>query len=260
MPSVKTILDCESVETATLSLSNLFGCAPDHLRSFVKDPGPLQYFELNWERLTVFDKWYYEMAVKRFGAPLMPSEICWFHGTRVPEGTTFSDGLLPLGDQIPRLVDMLVGLLDNDLEKEAVKSAFQRKGGNSFHFGNKLRNSMHWGPYAFLVKDVAISGNSLGQHDYLAMPEIIEDLCEEVRNADGLDLLPQYKAKLQPAIVKFKASVERSPEFALATALCYLNSVFIEGSASSNSVWCFDGKGCRVPAADILKVEWVGVA
>lgn len=264
MPIVSTysstssdVLDCESIESTQLSLSQSFNCTPGQLHKFIADRSPLEYFEHNWDRLPMFGEWYYQKLIQHFGRPRMPSEICWFHGTRVPKGTTFTEGLLPLGEQIPRLMDMLVEALENDFDKQSVKSAFERRGGYAFHFANKLNDSIHWGPYAFLVKDVVTSRNSLGQHDYLAMPEIIEDLCEEVKNANGLELLSQFREKLQPVIVKFKAPAGDSAEYALSVAICYLNSVVHEGQASSNSVWCFDGKGNAVPPRDILKVEEV---
>lgn len=40
---------------------------------------------------------------------------------------------------------------------------------------------MHGGPYAILVREVAEHTKAVGQHDYLGMPEIIEDLCQEIQ-------------------------------------------------------------------------------
>ena len=251
------MFDCESRERTRESVSACFRCSSHVLDDFLADPNTAALYELHWETLPSFDRWLYRLACERFGAPNLPLELCWFHGTRAPQGTSFSEGLLPLGHQLPRLLDSLLATLEAGREIEEVKRAFERKGGYGFHFSEKLRNPLHWGPFAFLVREVATSARRLGQHDYLAMPEIIEDLCEDISMASGLDILPVFEKRWLPAIVKFKAPAKDSAPFALAVALCYLRSCQLEGGPDRNSVWCFDGKNEGIPRQDILKVEWV---
>jgi hypothetical protein len=162
-----------------------------------------------------------------------------------------------LGQVLPLLKDTLLNSLEDTAAKREMDQAFAREGGLGFHFGNKLENPLHWGPYAILVREVASCANDLGQHDYLAMPEIIEDLCEEVELASGLDLLPVFQERLRPAVVKFVAPAGNSAEFAVRVALRYLQSSFREGTPGHGAVWCFDGENTAVPPEQVLKVEFV---
>ena len=153
--------------------------------------------------------------------------------------------------------ERLVAELDDQAAKDAVRRAFANRGGNSLHFGNKLSSPVHGGPYAILVREVADHANDLGQHDYLRMPEIIEDLCDEVKAECGLDLLPTFEQRWRPALVKFVAPAGSSAEFALAVALRYLRAVGLEGKPDAGAVWCFDGENQAVPPERILRVEFI---
>jgi hypothetical protein len=145
---------------------------------------------------------------------------------------------------------------DTDMKREAA-AAFERKGGFGVHFGMKVANALHWGPYAILVREVADHARDLGQHDYLGMPEIIEDLCEDVRLASGLELLPVFEQRWKPALVKFTWPAGESADYAVAIALCYLRDVSLQNRPGCGAVWCFDGGNTPVPAERILAVEWV---
>lgn len=252
-------LDCATRSSTEDSLVAAFGCTAKALRAFVSDPKAGPYFEKNWERLPEFERWVYQRACERLGQPRLPDEICWFHGTRVPGDTSFSEGLLPLGAWLPRLrASVLATLGDADALRE-VGLAFDREGGFGMHFRSKLKQPIHWGPYAILVREVADNPRAVSQHDYLGMPEIIVDLCEDVRLASGLDLLANFEQRWKPAMVKFVAPTRStsSGEFALATALCYLRDLALKGRPSTNSVWCFDGENNPIPPERILGVEWV---
>ncbi len=250
-------LDCETRQCAEVSVLAAFGCTQEELQAFLADPAHLAYFEANWKTIPVdFDRFLFRRACETLGAPTLPMEFCWFHGTRVPAGTTFEEGILPLGAVVPKLQERLIAELDDPAAKEAVRRAFVNKGGNSFHFGNKLSHAVHGGPYAILVREVADHANALGQHDYLRMPEIIEDLCEEVRADCGLDLLPTFEERWRPAVVKFVAPAGDSGEFALAVALRYLRAIELDGRPDAGAVWCFDGGNRTVPRAWIVGVEF----
>ncbi|MBB2984622.1 hypothetical protein [Paraburkholderia tropica] len=253
----KVLLDCETRLSAEASLLETFGCSSPDLRCFLTDPDHEAFFDEHWKSLPEYDLFLYERACAALGNPRLPTELCWFHCTRVPAGTTFGAGILPLGQVLPLLKGTLLDLLEDTAAKREIDQAFAREGGLGFHFGNKLGNPLHWGPYAILVREVASCANDLGQHDYLAMPEIIEDLCEEVGLASGLDLLPVFQERLRPAVVKFVAPAGNSAEFAVRVALRYLQSSFLEGTPGHGAVWCFDGENTTVPPGQVLKVEFV---
>jgi hypothetical protein len=253
----KVLLDCETRLSAEASLLETFGCSSPELRCFLTDPDHEAFFNEHWRSLPEYDLFLYERTCEVLGNPRLPTELCWFHCTRVPAGTTFDAGILPLGQVLLLLKDTLLDLLEGTAAKREIDQAFAREGGFGLHFGNKLRNPLHWGPYAILVREVASCANDLGQHDYLAMPEIIEDLCEEIELASGRDLLPVFQERLRPAIVKFVAPAGNSAEFAVRVALRYLQSSFLEGTPGHGAVWCFDGENTTVSPGQVLKVEFV---
>ena len=249
-------LDCASRDSTEASLVRAFGCSADALRQFVADPAHGNYYEEHWQRLPEFERWFYGRACESLGLPQVPVEVCWFHGTRVPEGTTFSEGIVPLGLWLPRLRASVLATLADEGAKREVSAAFDREGGFGMHFRNKVRDSLHWGPFAILVREVADYASSIGQHDYLGMPEIIEDLCEDVRLASGLDLIAAFEKAWKPAMVKFVAPAGESGEYALATALCYLRECALTGGPGHGAVWCFDASNQAIPAERVLSIGW----
>ena len=251
-------LDCEARQSAEACVLAAFGCTTAALNAFLADPSHLAHFEANWETIpTDFNRFLFGRAKETLGTPALPQELCWFHGTRVAAGTTFEEGILPLGAIVTSLQARLTAELDDPVAKEAVRRAFANKGGNSFHFGNKLSHDVHGGPYAILVREVADYANELGQHDYLRMPEIIEDLRHEVQAECELELLPVFEERWRPALVKFVAPAGDSGKFALAVALRYLRAIQLDGKPDQGAVWCFDGENQAVSRDRILKVKFV---
>jgi len=251
-------LDCASRASTEAGLAAVFSCTVEDLRRFVADPAKEAFFEANWSKLPAFEDWFYAQACEQLGTPTLPTELCWFHGTRVPAGTTFAEGILPLGQGIGRLRDAILSTLDDVAARAAVGAAFDRQHGKTMHFRNKVDHDIHWGPYAILVREVADHASAIGQHDYLAMPEIIDDLCEEVRIADGLDIRAAFEQGWAPAMVKFWAPCEESSgRYAVATALCYLRDCALRGRPHMGAVWCFDGENVAVAPERILGIEWV---
>lgn len=251
-------LDCESQQSAEASVLASFGCTQSALQAFLGDPSHLANYEANSRALPVdFKRFLYQRACETLGAPTLPTEFCWFHGTRVPLGTTFEEGILPLGQVAPSLQERLVAELEDPSARAAVQRAFANKGGNSFHFREKLTHAVHSGPYAILVREVADYANELGQHDYLRMPEIIEDLCEEVRAECGLDLLAIYEERWRPCTVKFVVPGGVSGEGGITAALAYLRALVLQGKPDTGAVCNFDGKNCAISPEWLLAVDFV---
>lgn len=254
--TAKLVLDCESFDTALVSLSKIFQTTPENLKILFSAKEIGAHYEIHWRELPEFRSYIYAIAEQHFGSPLLLDAICWFHTTRVLPGTTFSEGILPLDAALPSLKERLLEAVEDAGVKAQLHHALYSGCVGDHHYANKTQNSMHWGPYAILVRDVASCATNLWQHDYLAMPEIIEDICNGfdglVRNA----LLAIFSEKLRPATVKFTALVDRDEPY-IATALCYVHSMIQDGKLDTNSVICFDGKNNPVPPQDILKVEFV---
>lgn len=249
------VLDCESFDSALQSLALIFRCTPVLLRDFLSNPKIDSYFEENLYLSMDFREYLYEVVLSNIGQPQVLDLVSWFHTTRIPKGTTFSDGILPLGAILPKLKIMLIDVLD-DPEKEQFRTAIRTQGISNNHYSNKTNNDMHWGPFAILVRDVAFSTEKLNQHDYLGMPEIIEDICNGLHENDGPNWIELYRTKLKPAIVKFRSS-KGMDDISIATALCYVRSCILQKELDCNSVYCFDGGNELVPYSDIVCVEFV---
>ena len=58
-----------------------------------------------------------------------------------------------------------------------------------------LRENCHYGPYAMLVREIAFNSQVVGNHDYLKIPEIIEDMCMDVQKVYGVDALNRFVKK-----------------------------------------------------------------
>lgn len=252
----KLILDCESFDDAVASLSKIFGTTPEKLQGLLAAREIGAHFEMHWKELPDFKDYLYAVAESHLGCPLPVDSVCWFHTTRILPGTTFSEGILPLTAALPALKERLIGVVDDPSIKAQLRYALYVGGVADHHYANKTQNSIHWGPYAILVRDVASCAANLSQHDYLAMPEIIEDICNGFNAQIREELLAVFDAKLRPAVVKFTAPVDHDQDY-IATALCYVHSMLQEGKLDMNSVICFDGKNNPVLPHFILKLEFV---
>lgn len=254
--ATKLVLDCESFDTAVVSLARIFQTTPEDLKILLSVKEISAHYETHFRELPEFSSYIYGIAEQHFGSSLPLDAVCWFHTTRVLPGTTFSEGILPLDAALPSLKKRLLEAVDDVSVKVQLHHALYLDGVRDHHYANKTQNSMHWGPYAILVRDVASCATNLSQHDYLAMPEIIEDICNGFDDPIRDALLDIFSAKLRPATVKFTSLVDRDEPY-IATALCYVHSMIHDGKLDTNSVICFDGKNNPVPFQDILKVEFV---
>lgn len=254
--TAKVVLDCESFEAALESLARIFQTTPANLKALLSSKEIGAYYDIHWRELPDFKDYVYAVAETRLGCSLALDGICWFHCTRILAGTTFSEGILPLNAALPSLKARLIDAVDDIVVRDQLRNTLESGGVADHHYFNKSQNSMHWGPYAILVREVAFHATKFSQHDYLGMPEIIEDICNGFAKTSGVDLIGVFTEKLKPAIVKFTSTTNQD-QSCIATALCYVYSTIHEGAPCANSVNCFDGKNNPVPPQDIQKVDFV---
>lgn len=255
--SAQVFLDCESFEVALRSVAQIFRCTPENLHALLSLNGLNTHFEANWRDLPDFREYLYEVVAKHFGSTQPLDGVFWFHTTRVLPGTTFSEGILPLNAVLPLLHANLVEVIEDEGAKHRLRESLAAGQIADHHYIDKTGNPMHWGPYAILVRDVAFHAEALCQHDYLGMPEIIEDICNGFSGPSNPDLNELFSSKLKPAIVKFVAASNSTDEVCIATAISYLHSCIHTGAPDTNSVYCFDGNNNLIPAEDIASVDYV---
>lgn len=250
------VLDCESFDAALQSLAQVFNCNPAVLRQFLANPEIGAYYEANCDTLPDFREYLYLVVEKHFGPASPLDAVCWFHTTRVAPGTSFSEGILPLGAVLPQLKVTLIEIAEDIEVKQNLRAMLAADSVADHHYQNKTTDELHWGPYAILVRDVAFCASRLSQHDYLGMPEIIEDICNGASQPLSSKLTTLFERRLKPTIVKFK-NVFNDDERCISTALCYVSACIHDGKPDGNSVYCFDGENVPVSPANILKVEHV---
>lgn len=54
-----------------------------------------------------------------------------------------------------------------------------------------------------LVRETAFRSHEMGNHDYLWLPEIVEDICNGYRDASGFAIHETVRAYTIPYVVKF---------------------------------------------------------
>jgi len=254
------ILDCETRETTYTSLVNILGvdrcCIDKAFEEFDID----KYYENNPYPSIEPDELVFGRVSSKPPSAYAFDRVCWFHLTRVPKSNTFlTKGILSLNRAIDSIWGFLYSLIDNKVsEKEW--SDFRRRlvdlNHDSAHlYKMKVNNHSAGGPYAILVREIAFKSEQVGSHDYLRVPEIVEDICLCFRDQYGVDLLAAYKANSNPCIVKFAHDEPRSD--CVTVALYYLYNCYYKNDLSWKCNTCFDNLGRPVPPKRILKVEWL---
>ncbi len=71
-------------------------------------------------------------------------------------------------------------------------------------FQLRTGDKIHWGPFGHLVRELHFNASENGLHDYLWLPELVEDVCKAYQKKYGHDLKPHYLSVLHPCIGKRK--------------------------------------------------------
>lgn len=251
-------LDCESTQSMFDSLEQITGIRTDTLLTYFDDLDlEKEYEEHNWSDPPDH---FFLRAIKRISD--RPSfhfdQTAWFHLTRTLPIHDFSDGILPTNQVIDRLFDYLFALQNtlNRVEWKHFRHSISKSSNQYANLYNlKLSNKSLCGPYAMLIKNVAFCPNEIGNHDYLRIPEIVQDICAVFEDQYGIDLSQQYISSTQPCIVKFvNYDVD---EGYLGIVTNYLYHFYKKIPLSYHCNICFDAKGQPVPKESIVKIEFI---
>lgn len=241
----KTILDCESVETTYNSLERILGVTRQSMEKVFQDFDIDRYYTLNPNS---YDRPNELLLSKVLGSDQLDIEfdcVCWFHLTRTVQTNKFEEGILPLNKAINLIWDFLYALVDKELPlKEWIK----------FKSGSLSRAPKEFGPFAVLVREGAFRWRELGNHDYLAVPEIVEDVSINFGKIYKLDLLERFKNNTSPCIVKFIN--DRVYPGLIGRALYYLYTVYRGLKFSHLCTTNFPGQNEVIAKNRILKIEF----
>jgi len=176
----------------------------------------------------------------------------WFHITRVKEGTLFKNGILPLGQMLPDIESFIEGLSRGIVPRENQSNHQTPQYADLFSL--KTEDSLHWGPFAFLVRETALTKPDIN-YDYLGKPEIVEDIIRSKYANIQNDLLESFEKNTVPCIVKFKSDDNRPKHLGTSLYYVYLRLKNMQLSTYSNT--CYDGEGTPVDPDDICGIEFL---
>jgi hypothetical protein len=185
-PNGMADLDCSSFESALETAAAVLGVAPGPL---LERPCAFEYGvlpESEWRRYPYEDLLAQHVAGVDHYALRAPERITWFHATRVSPSVDYAEGLLPLlsvHEGIKTNLDRLRAALLPRAERQNVRSSWRSRGGRGYQ--EKLSSPFEKGPHAFLVRAVIFQPRALMNHDYLAISEIVEDICQGYGDEDG---------------------------------------------------------------------------
>jgi hypothetical protein len=248
-----SILDCHDQQTTLATLSAAVGVAPRTLVAALRnfDDAVLENCEDD-PAMVMPRKVLGSVGVDITSVPLAGAH--YFHGTRSTNPADFHrDGILPLNLVVERIWTTLHELLRGDCSSDewaAFRRSVEKDGGG--HDGDlyrlKTRGRLHHGPHAVLVRDILLDASANGWHDYLACPEIVQDIAR----CYGSGLEARFRAASVPCIVTFRRTDIDAPR-AIATACWYLH-----GDGRTNiTIDGYMGEGLDVPPEDVVGVEVV---
>jgi hypothetical protein len=248
-------IDCESYESALASISKIYSASRDNVENYLSHFDLEAEYEAHKAEMDGNDLLQLKFDQK-FGTPRHPVDgISWFHLTRTLEGTRFSEGILPLGAALPKLWDMLASILKTMKKKQRLQE-LRTKGVPNFQFNLKTPQKLLHGPYAMLVRESAFKAAEIGNHDYLELPEIIEDICLGYQEKFKESIQGEIMAALSPCIVKFEDKSGTQGDVmkpVLHYCLCKARNEKLHLHANT----CFDGGCAAVPFESIEKIEFL---
>lgn len=249
-----TVLDCESYESSLKSICDLYEATAADVTKFLRTVDLDKEYEKRTTSVSSKDL-LTDLFESRFGLPTQAfRQVCWFHLTRVPRGTDFSEGILPLHLVLKTIWQTMISI-PTDARTKANLRRLQKNGVPDDLYGLKTQSLLHSGPYAMLVRESAFHAGSIGNHDYLAFPEIIEDICNGYEKEFGERIHERVGAVLKPCIVKFETAEEDGNHLATPTLSYCWHKVHDQKLSFATNI-CYDGGGIAIPNTAIRRVEF----
>lgn len=169
------------------------------------------------------------------------------------------DGLLPLPEVLNSLWDSLSGLAPRH-DWDGLRMEIENGGGGPWarDYRHKLAHpKINHGPFGELVRAVILDPKSAGTTDYLAVPEMVQNILREATARFGIcDLERRFMQRAAAAVVKFRTS-SCSPwvaDAALRFGRAALRHEPIRGDLASCQ---YNGHGVAVSPSDVLGAERV---
>jgi len=241
-------LDCESGEAAISSLSVGFSCTQEKLREVLLSIDLDEVYEHKEQCL-------YNYVVREVGEHKELSGVYWFHSTRTSLDNNFQYGIHPLNDALDKVWDVMISTIPTPEVKQNLQ-LMRTIGVNDEMYELRTNDSIHWGPYGILVREVAFNTKKLKQHDYLKMPELVEDICNAYKLTYEVSLDLLYENLLIPKLVKFYSS-KRLDNGCIEAALNYAYTKIRKLPINESCVTVLNNGGTAIKPEEIVNVETV---
>jgi hypothetical protein len=175
------VLDCESLETSLKSICAIYGTTKPKVVRFLSRVD----LEAEYEKKTIpkgCDDYLKDLFESEFGTPIQRLEkVFWFHLTRVPAGTNFVEGLLPLHLALDPIWRMVLSIPRNPTTRMNLDK-LRKEGVPDDPYISKVSSRTELGgPCAMLIRESAFHATAMTNRDHLALPEIVEDICNGYR-------------------------------------------------------------------------------
>lgn len=209
------ILDCECFDSILDSLSNIFNTDKSEILSYFNDVSLNEVWEKSLKERYAFEYLFEDFKQKFKIHKSIIIKAYWFHNTRVLKGNDFIEGILPLEKaiiKIEEIIEKVIQNLDKSFKIENLN--------NSTATIHKLNSDYDQGPWGFLIKEFAFE-NANGIHDYLNVPELVEDILRFRYPKEYDFILNEYQKITTKCIVKFKSDRAFHPD-TLAYVINYL--------------------------------------
>ncbi len=252
------ILDCENIDNTYISIRDITGLKKEdiiitfkELKTQMSHSSKTNIIISNEDILHIFENEYKIIYNVDY--------VIWFHASRTNDTNLYNKGILSLPEITEDIWKFLYTLIDNKINHtdwDEFKNNFisdKLSHHNAYLYNFKMKDSFHWGPYGFLIKDLIFNPNDLGNWDYLGAPEIVYDICISFEEKYDIDLLKTYLNKTKPIIIKFRDKYFK-PDY-VGYALLYLYKDFINENIDISCNYCFAGGGKKIKEKDILSIE-----
>lgn len=252
------ILDCETIDSTYNSLSNILELNRDEIQNFLSRIDIEEYYKNNPCHYCSADKLLLDEIIKNYKLKIKMDKVCWFHLARTMNNSNYINGIYPLGYYINDLWDNLYSLVKKEIDKgEWIKFKNKIENGYNDHFADlyrtKVKDKFYWGPYGMLVRDSAFSSKEMGNHDYLKVPEIVEDIGICFNKIYGINLVEKYICKSKSIIVKFISDDVK--DYYVGIALNYLYNKLHNFKMSLDCNTCYDAKANIIHEQSIINIE-----
>jgi hypothetical protein len=246
-------LDCHDVDTALRTLASAIGVTVGDLSETLLGYDDSRFSDTSeapYERMP-------REVLSELGTDaslIQLEDVYYFHGTRVVDPNEFlRRGILPFPEIIEQIWRTLYELLRRTHEFNLDQwNDFRRSVESKHPYNVKAENKFDHGPNAFVVRELLFHPGT-ARHDYLACPEIVQDIARFFRSAHGVDLEERFCSESKACIVKFRSS--KKPSDVLTPVLWYLFSMLRTGEVTENAEGGFAGEGILVPPEDVIAVE-----